>query len=304
MCASITTAKAITNNDMISLIQVKNMKKLLLASVLLPVLALAQTEATDTPATTTPIEIPAAESSAVPSSTSSPQEGTTSQETLPGDMLENGANPQTGATSTDATTTDSGTTTTTVTDPAPTPDNATTTDVIDVVEPSVDPVADVPVADLTPTKEYTFDLSGESIAAKETPAWSQTEEEKADASTTTVGSITDVPSVDSESAPNTLSVSGACNDPYFVVLLYKNASDYDANPSSYIFNRAFPCFEGQYSYSISELPFNLESGTFYLLIAGQGFKGPWKPISALMPVGITVTTVFPDATSTTDEPAP
>ncbi|MBX4198656.1 hypothetical protein KW800_00015 [Candidatus Parcubacteria bacterium] len=271
-------------------------RKLILALTILPVFALAQTEATDAPATSTPIEIPVSESSSAPASTSSPQEGDTSQETLPSDMLENGANPQSDTSAT-----------TTVSAPEVAAPTATTTDIINVIEPDLEEVAEVPVEDLIPRKEYTFELTGESIAAKETPEWSQTPEEKAveraEASTSPSSSVTAIPSIDSESAPNTLNVSGACDDPYFVVLLYKNEADYDQSPSSYIFNRAYPCLQGQYSYSISELPFNMQSGTFYLLIAGQGFKGPWKPISALIPVGITVTTIFPEA-STSNESTP
>lgn len=168
-------------------------------------------------------------------------------------------------------------------------------EIVEVIELETEEVAELEMAILIPTREYTFEIDGGAIATKETPEWSEAQEGK-------IGEnkeVTQAPALSVDT--HALNISGLCSDPYYVILVYRNAGDYDRDPASYIFNRAFLCQNGQYSYSLSDLPFNLESGTFYLLVGGQGSKGSWKPISALTPIGITVKTVMVKASSTPDE---
>ncbi len=83
-----------------------------------------------------------------------------------------------------------------------------------------------------------------------------------------------------------LSVSGSCASPYFVVLIFKNQTDYEADPRSFIVNRAYPCENGSYDYSIDRLPPTLPNGTYYLLIGEQGSQGSWTPATGLTEISI------------------
>jgi hypothetical protein len=168
-------------------------------------------------------------------------------------------------------------------------------EVIESVEAEEEEVAELEMSVLIPTKEYTFNIIGSPIATKETPEWSEGEE----LGVPEEGEVTVQPAISVDT--NLLNISGSCSDPYYVILIYRNAGDYDIDPGSYIFNRAFLCENGNYSYELSDLPFNLESGTFYLLVGGQGARGSWKPISALTPIGITVRTIMTEASSTPNE---
>lgn len=84
----------------------------------------------------------------------------------------------------------------------------------------------------------------------------------------------------------TMSLSGMCLDTYYVVLLYKNMTDYTENPGSYIFNKAFKCENNSFSYSVSDLPSNLPSGNYYMLIGDQGDRGTWTPATQLTEITI------------------
>ena len=100
------------------------------------------------------------------------------------------------------------------------------------------------------------------------------------------GEVTDIPTVVPDTTQGALDISGTCTDRYFVVLVYANADDYSNNPGSYIFNKAFDCVGGRYSYSLKDFPSTLVDGTYYILIGGENEKDPWYPVSALMPVQI------------------
>ena len=71
-----------------------------------------------------------------------------------------------------------------------------------------------------------------------------------------------------------------------MVLIFKNQTDYEADPRSFIMNRAYPCENGTYSYSIDRLPPTLTNGTYYLMIADQGERGPWTPATGLTEITI------------------
>jgi len=80
-----------------------------------------------------------------------------------------------------------------------------------------------------------------------------------------------------------IKVSGSCQKDYFTVLVFRNQDDYANAPRTALFNSAFPCDNGLYSYSLLPASLRLKAGTYYLLVAEQPGDGPWIPISALMP---------------------
>lgn len=223
------------------------------------------------------------------------------QQTIPSEILEEAANPQSNPLQEAIEVIDTATADAEESTPI-TPEEAedievapVEAEVVETLTPEAEEVAELDIEVLVPTKEFTFDIAGSQITTKETPEWS---DETSD-NTGPTGSVTTAPALSIDT--HTLNISGSCTDPYYVILIYRNAGDYDRDPASYIFNRAFLCEGGQYSYALSDLPFNLESGTFYLLVGGQGSKGSWKPISALTPIGITVKTVMVEASSTPNE---
>lgn len=106
------------------------------------------------------------------------------------------------------------------------------------------------------------------------------------------GSYRENPSIAVSSAPGASSfvVSGSCSSKYFVILMYRNRSDYDKKPSSYIANEARECDNGSFSYDLADLPPSLQSGSYWLLTAEEGDTGGWTPVSRIFPVVVTATT--------------
>jgi hypothetical protein len=233
---------------------------------------------------------PAIDPTQVPAS---PQNTVTDQQTTDSSILESTVDPSTTAPGTDTTTLPDPTASTSipvdpsVTDPSisvpVTPIQSTQPDTaVTVFTAPSTPIAQVQEEELEPKEKYTFALTGATIPTKAHPDW-----KKAQGSPQTGSSqVTATPTLSADDTNGALDISGSCNDPYFVVLLYKNQEDYDAHPTSYIFNKAFDCQNGTYQYSLKDLPKTLADGTYYLLIGGQGDKGSWAPISALMPVTI------------------
>lgn len=135
-----------------------------------------------------------------------------------------------------------------------------------------------------PDPEFTFKVANNSIPTNTKPEWQKTDKEK---KAKTVGrQITATPNLLADNNEGRLDISGNCVDPYFVILIYTKPEEYDKNPGSYIFNKAFDCVNGKYFYELSQLPETLDDGTHYLLVAGQGNVGSWKPITALIPITI------------------
>jgi len=145
-------------------------------------------------------------------------------------------------------------------------------------------VAEITEADLVPDDKHTFKLGGSVIATKEKPDWKKTDAERKDRKSEKKISL--VPDITPDDVEGTLNVSGSCADPYYVVLLYAKQEDYDKNPSSYIFNKAFECVSGAYDYALGKLPPTIADGKYFLLIGSQGEVGSWKPITALIPITI------------------
>ena len=145
-------------------------------------------------------------------------------------------------------------------------------------------VAEITAEEFIPDEKHTFKLDGSVIATKEKPDWKKSGEEKKNLKSEK--KVSKVPNLTEDNVNGSLDISGDCVDPYYVVLLYEKQEDYDKNPSSYIFNKAFDCKNGRYNYKLEQLPNSLKDGKYFLLIGGQGDVGSWKPITALIPVTI------------------
>jgi hypothetical protein len=147
-----------------------------------------------------------------------------------------------------------------------------------VPEPVPEPIV-LDTEELTPSPDFAFALTGRQIPTKRKVENAEGKVIREEAVSAPLSSTVD-------NANGVMHVSGSCSDAYFVVLLFKNQNDYADDPSSYIVNRAYPCVAGAYSYSISELPFGLKDGTYYLLIGQQGERGAWTPITGLTEISI------------------
>ena len=89
---------------------------------------------------------------------------------------------------------------------------------------------------------------------------------------------------------SSLKVSGTCTQTYFVILTYRNQTDYFKKPGSFIANEAHECLGGQFTYDLASLSTDIRSGTQYLLIADEDEMGPWVPASDLYPITIQAST--------------
>lgn len=81
-------------------------------------------------------------------------------------------------------------------------------------------------------------------------------------------------------------LSGSCKRDYFTVLVFPTPTAYADAPRTALFNSAYPCDNGLYSYRLTPGLLKLKTGTYYLLVADQPEDGPWVPISALMPFSV------------------
>ncbi len=241
------------------------------------------------------------------------QQTTNNQNTTPGNILESTLNPQTESI---ATTTPGGNkestkdkkkdntesiaTTTPEGNKEPAPDKKIDNEEAGKVTPDPEPItpkveeepevlAVLGPENFNPKPQFKFRLAELKLPAKKALKHNAdkvpVEKNKTDKKVNNDNVTTEVV-VNTDNDRGVIEVSGACNDKYYVVLLYKNANDYDTNPGSYIVNRAYPCISGSYLYAIDKLPQQLADGTYYLLIAEMGEKGSWVPISSIRPIEI------------------
>ena len=96
-------------------------------------------------------------------------------------------------------------------------------------------------------------------------------------------------------ATNTIQISGTCSAAYYTIIIFPDATDYEYNPSLAVYNEANKCVGGTFTQTISDLdlPPQLATGTYYLIVANQGTKGPWVPDPEIYPI------TFGDAPSST-----
>ncbi|HEY1733579.1 MAG TPA: hypothetical protein VGG23_03950 [Acidimicrobiales bacterium] len=147
-----------------------------------------------------------------------------------------------------------------------------------VIDPDATPAAPKPPAAVTPaapppplvitTKEMTVSLDGPATARPGSRP------------------VAVAPSGDGMS----LTVSGTCSRKYFVILVYRNPSDYRDAPSSFVANQAEECPGGTFSYDTSSLSPDIRSGDYYLLTADEDDTGPWSPASDIYPITVFSTT--------------
>lgn len=152
--------------------------------------------------------------------------------------------------------------------------------IMNIEEPNITYRQTIQLVELKPKSIYTFSFTQNRIKTEKV----STNINKDDFLKSKSVDNTINPVVDSETGG--MSFGGICNTKYFVVLLYKNESDYINNSNSYIINKAFECVGGRFSYTIDQLPNNLSDGKYYLLIGQQGDTGSWTPISSLTEIVI------------------
>lgn len=147
-------------------------------------------------------------------------------------------------------------------------------------------VASLSLEELEPKKEFVLGVVGTSIAAKQKPSWQKNDLEEKNKTKESLKVVDNVPQITTNPDTGTITISGVCASPYYAIMVYRRADDYDKDPASYVINRSYPCELGAYSYTLTDIPPSLQTGTYYLLIAEQD-KGAWRPTSAVIPITIT-----------------
>ncbi len=89
---------------------------------------------------------------------------------------------------------------------------------------------------------------------------------------------------------SSLTVSGRCSSKYYVILVFRNLSDFALRPTSALVNGAWECENGSFSYDASTLSADLKSGRYYIVTGEEEDTGPWKLASHVFPVDILATT--------------
>lgn len=145
----------------------------------------------------------------------------------------------------------------------------------------------ISLEEMEPTPDYVFSVN----TGKQIPTKKRIRHETRDRSnnlviTETEQTVSAVPTITADNTEGVMDISGACASTYYVVLIYKQESDYDRDRSSYVINKAYPCEGGAFSYKVQDLPLTLKNGTYYVLIGEQGDSGPWSPVTALTQVEI------------------
>jgi hypothetical protein len=152
---------------------------------------------------------------------------------------------------------------------------------VPVEEVAIEPLTAAPALseeDLAPKPEYTFAMTGKKLATQRTVKTPDGKEH--------IEAVAAAVTPEIDNTTGTMRIGGACDDTYFVVLLFRNQDDYARDPRSYILNKAFPCENKSFSYDIAELPSSLSNGTYYLLVGSQGERGAWTPITGLTEITI------------------
>jgi hypothetical protein len=149
-------------------------------------------------------------------------------------------------------------------------------------------IAEIPTSDIIPKESFKFSIHNERIETKSVPDWKVREEKKDDKgkiiNNTTFSN--DASSVVLSSMSGVPVISGSCSMAYYVILLYRNQTDYDKDPASYIINKAYPCVGNIYSFEVKDLPESILNGTYYLLVGEMGETGSWVPTTSLVPIDI------------------
>jgi hypothetical protein len=162
----------------------------------------------------------------------------------------------------------------------------------DATSTSPDVVATMPVTAIAAKKSFTFSIRAERIATEKVPQWqrhgdaARKKDGKKDAQASVADQSQPAPNVVPDPISGIPVVSGNCSKAYYVILLYKNQTDYDSDPASYAVNKAYPCVNGTYQFEMKDLPQSISDGTYYLLIGEMGETGSWLPVTSLVPIDI------------------
>lgn len=105
-----------------------------------------------------------------------------------------------------------------------------------------------------------------------------------------------MPEVSISADSMSLTISGTCSQPYFVVATYRSPRDYVDRPRSFASNYADHCANGRFSYTLEHLPSDTPPGTYFLLLGEQGEEGPWHATTSLIPIIISSVEVAPTPT--------
>jgi len=135
-----------------------------------------------------------------------------------------------------------------------------------------------------PVHQYVFQMNGTMPVGVSNLPWVSANDEKAYESGI-AGQSGAYPTVSSPDE-NTIQITGNCSESYYTILLFENQTDYENDPSAALLNEAYPCVGGNFDQTISDnsLPPQLPPGTYYLMVANQGKKGPWQPYPILYPI--------------------
>jgi hypothetical protein len=142
-----------------------------------------------------------------------------------------------------------------------------------------------PAPPAIPQHQYEFALQGaQSIKVGRLP-WDPEIATSSNAMATTTSKNASAPTVSLPGA-DTIEISGPCTSAYYTILIFANPNDYKDDPSSALYNEANVCTNGSFTQTLSDTDFppQLSSGTYYLVIANQGTKGPWVPDPEIFPI--------------------
>lgn len=158
---------------------------------------------------------------------------------------------------------------------APQPETATQSQPIQT-QPTPAPTPIVPASVLEVANTAAQTLPSEQVQ------WKTTSQELSDAKAHEIRN--DKISVIAEN--ESLKISGECSLAYATILLFSNKTDFQTDPAKALFNQAVACQNGRFDGTLptSKLSQNLESGTYYLLVAQQEPGKPWQPTSAFIAV--------------------
>ncbi len=142
-----------------------------------------------------------------------------------------------------------------------------------------------PQPSVPPPPQYTLHMSSTFTVNTKNLSWVPEAATSTATMTPPTSQIGVVPVV-SVTPSGTIQVSGPCFGNYYTILIFRNPGDYSMDPALALFNEASPCVNNSFSQTIGnyDLPPQLASGTYYLMIANQGKRGPWQPDPTVYPI--------------------
>ncbi len=109
----------------------------------------------------------------------------------------------------------------------------------------------------------------------------------------TLGKNLPAPNVSASGDGLSLTVSGKCSMPYFVVLTYRSREDFEKRPRQFASNYAGPCKGGSFTYDMEHLPTDTPEDVYYLVVGEQSDTEPWRATTELVPVEVRTVEITP-----------